>query len=180
MSGKTKISFSLDDSDLAYFRAILRAAKQNAGDVDRSKIEQGVKRLIKDVRAAKRAPTFVMEAVQTLEDLLGVLDDNDYAAPTSVHRSVLAALAYFSDAKDVIPDDIPMVGFLDDAIMIKLVEDELNHEIWGYRKFCKFREGAEQRPWSMIAKQRLPGRLKEKRDEIRAAIREREERDSVA
>ncbi len=180
MSGKTKISFTLDDSDLAYFRAIFRAAKQNAGDVDRSKIQQGVERLIKDVRAAKRAPAFVLEAVQTLEDLLKLLDDKDYSAPANVHRSVLAALAYFADAKDVIPDDIPMVGFLDDAIMIKMVEDELRHELWGYRKFCKFRDGAEQRPWSSIAKQRLPGRLKERRDEIRSEIREREERESAA
>jgi|SRR5262245_4754274 len=180
MSGKTKISFTLDDSDLAYFRAIFRAAKQNAGDVDRAKIEQGVKQLIKDVRTARRAPAFVLEAVQTLEDLLRLLDDKDYAAPAPVHRSVVAALAYFADAKDVIPDDIPMVGFLDDAIMIKLVEDELEHELWGYRKFCKFRDGAEQRPWSSIAKSRLPGRLKEKREEIRAEIREREERSSAA
>jgi uncharacterized membrane protein YkvA (DUF1232 family) len=180
MAGKTKISFHLDDSDLAYFRAIFRAAKQNAEQVERSKIEHGVERLIKDVRAAKRAPQFVLEAVQTLEDLLKLLDDADYAAPASVHRSVLAALAYFGDAKDVIPDDIPMVGFLDDAIMIRLVEDELKHELWGYRTFCKFRDGAEQRPWSPIAKGRLPGRLKEKRDEIRAEIREREERERAA
>ncbi|MEN8159476.1 MAG: YkvA family protein [Myxococcota bacterium] len=180
MAAKTKISFSLDDSDLAYFRAIFRAAKKNAAEVDRSKIEHGVQRLIKDVRSTKRAPHFVLEAVQTLEDLLGVLDDEAYAAPASVHRSVLAALAYFGDAKDVIPDDIPMVGFLDDAIMIKLVEEELRHELWGYRKFCKFRDGAEQRPWSRVAKGRLPQRLKEKRDEIRAAIREREERDRAA
>jgi uncharacterized membrane protein YkvA (DUF1232 family) len=180
MPGKHRISFSLDDSDLAYFHAIFRAAKHNAVEVDRSKIEHGVRRLIKDVRAARRAPHFVLEAVQTLEDLLGVLDDKDYAAPASVHRSVLAALAYFSDAKDVIPDDVPMVGFLDDAIMIKLVEEDLKHELWGYRKFCKFREGAEQRPWSVIAKQRLPRRLKEKRDAIRAEIREREERGQAA
>jgi len=180
MAGKTKISFTLDDSDLAYFRAIFRAAKQNAGEVDRSKIEQGVRRLIQDVREAKRAPSFVLEAVQTLEDLLRLLDDADYAAPAPVHRSVLAALAYFADAKDVIPDDIPMVGFLDDALMIKMVEDELKHELWGYRKFCKFRDGAEQRPWSSVAKGRLPGRLKEKREEIRAEIREREERDRAA
>jgi uncharacterized membrane protein YkvA (DUF1232 family) len=174
---KTKISFSLDDADLAYFRAIFRAAKQNAVDVERAKIEQGVRRLIEDVRKAKRAPGFVLEAVQTLEDLLRLLDDTDYAAPAPVHRSVLAALAYFADAKDVIPDDIPMVGFLDDAIMIRMVDEELKHELWGYRKFCKFRDGAEQRPWSSIAKARLPGRLKEKRDEIRAEIREREERE---
>lgn len=180
MAGKTKISFNLDDADLAYFRAIFRAAKQNAIEVDRSKIEQGVRRLVSDVRSAKRAPSFVLEAVQTLEDLLHMLDDKDYAAPAPVHRSVLAALAYFGDPKDVIPDDVPMVGFLDDAIMIRLVEEDLKHELWGYRKFGKFRDGAEQRPWSVIAKQRLPGRLKEKRDEIRAAIREREERERSA
>ncbi len=177
MAGKTKISFTLDDADLAYFRAIFRAAKQNAADVERPKIEQGVRRLIEDVRKAKRAPGFVLEAVQTLEDLLRLLDDSDYGAPAPVHRSVLAALAYFADAKDVIPDDIPMVGFLDDAIMIRMVDEELKHELWGYRKFCKFRDGAEQRPWSSIAKARLPGRLKERRDEIRAEIREREERE---
>jgi uncharacterized membrane protein YkvA (DUF1232 family) len=135
---------------------------------------------VSDVRRAKRAPSFVLEAVQTLEDLLGVLDDKDYAAPAPVHRAVLAALAYFSDPKDVIPDDVPMVGFLDDAIMIRLVEEDLKHELWGYRKFHKFREGAEQRPWSVIAKQRLPRRLKEKRDAIRAEIREREERGQAA
>lgn len=180
MAGKTKISFSLDDTDLAYFRAILRAAKKNAEHVERSKIEDGVRRLIDDVRKAKRAPHFVLEAVQTLEDLLALLDDEAYAAPPAVHRSVLAALAYFGDAKDVIPDDVPMVGFLDDAIMIKMVEEELKHELWGYRKFSKFRDGAEQRPWSPIAKGRLPGRLKEKRDEIRSEVREREERDRLA
>ena len=42
MAAKTKISFSLDDSDLAYFRAILRAAKKNAAEVERSVIEDGV------------------------------------------------------------------------------------------------------------------------------------------
>ena len=76
---------------------------------------------------------------------------------------------------------IILTGFADmDAIMIRLVEDELKHELWGYRKFCKFRDGAEQRPWSSIAKGRLPGRLKERRDQIRTGIREREERESAA
>ena len=47
MSGKTKISFTLDDSDLAYFRSDLPSREaERAATVDRSKIEQGVKRLI--------------------------------------------------------------------------------------------------------------------------------------
>jgi hypothetical protein len=98
MAGRRRSRSSLDDSDLAYFRAIFRAAKKNAEQVDRSKIEHGVRRLIEDVRKAKRAPGFVIEAVQTLEDLLLLLDDEDYAAPPPVHRAVLAALAYFGES----------------------------------------------------------------------------------
>jgi len=171
---KTKISFTLDDSDIAYFKAIYTAAKKNATEVDRSKIDRGVRKLIKQVRETKRAPAFVLEAVETLDDLLRLLDDEDYAAPTPIRRSVVAALAYFANPQDVIPDDVPLVGFLDDAIMIKFVEEELKDEIWGYRRFCKFRDGAEQRPWAKPAKDRLPGRLKAKRDEIRGKIKERQ------
>jgi len=74
----------------------------------------------------------------------------------------------------VIPDDVPLVGFLDDAIMIKFVEEEMKHELWGYRQFRKFREGAEQRPWSAVARARLPERLAKRRQEIRAKVKARQ------
>ena len=71
----------------------------------------------------------------------------------------------------MIPDYIPGLGFLDDAIMIKLVEDDFKHELWAYRKFRKFREGAEQRPWTSVARQRLPQRLSDFRKELRAKVK---------
>lgn len=174
MSRKIKISFTLDEEDIAYFRAIYRAAKRNASPQDFGETERAVRVLITGVRETKRAPAFVLEAVTTLEDLLRLLDDSDYAAPATVRLAVTAALNYFANPHDAIPDDVPLVGFLDDAIMIKFVEEELKDELWGYRKFCKFRDGAEQRPWSDVAMKRLPGRLKTKRSEIRAAIKQRQ------
>ena len=56
--------------------------------------------------------------------------------------------------------------------MIKFLEEEFEHELGGYRKFCRFRDGAEQRPWTSVASDRLPRRLAEQRKEIRGRDRE--------
>ncbi len=176
MARKLRISFTLDETDTAYFEKIYRAAKQNASPDDWPKISRGVKRLIKEVRTAKKVPSFVVEAITALEDCMLMVDDDQYKAPKAVVSKAVAGLAYFANAKDVIPDDIPMMGFLDDAIMIRFLEEDLAHELWGYRQFRKFRDGAEQRDWTDLAKKRLPPRLEAKRKEIRAKIQVREEK----
>jgi uncharacterized membrane protein YkvA (DUF1232 family) len=173
MAQKFKISFSLEESDVSYFRKLFREARKSAAEQDPREIVAAVEALIARVRETKKLPSFVSEAVIVLEDLVKMINDADYELPKAPRAEVLGALAYFANPEDLIPDQVPGLGFLDDAIMIKILEEEFRHELWGYRQFVKFREGAEQRPWTSVARERLPQRLVEQRRKIRAEVERR-------
>jgi uncharacterized membrane protein YkvA (DUF1232 family) len=72
--------------------------------------------------------------------MIDMLSDIDWRLPHQEAARVLNALAYFAEPEDLIPDNIPGLGFLDDAIMIELVMRELKHEIEAYEDFCDYRE----------------------------------------
>lgn len=173
MAPKFKVTFELDEQDAAYFRGLYRKAKKSAAGLDPDEILRDARKLVKTVRDSKRVPNFVVEAISTLEDMTQIIEDEAYKAPATVRNQVLAGLAYFANPEDLIPDHIPGFGFLDDALMVKFVEEEFRHELWGYRKFRGLSSPAEQRPWTKVGGDRLKKRLEEHRKKIRAQITER-------
>jgi uncharacterized membrane protein YkvA (DUF1232 family) len=178
MAGKSfKVSFTLDEQDADYFRRLFRKAKKAASGLDPDDVLTNAKELVTSVRRSKKTPRFVLDAIGSIEDLTQIIEDEDYNAPKPIRNQVIAALAYFAEAEDLIPDDIPVLGFLDDAIMIKFVEDEFKHELAAYRKFRKFRDGAEVRPWTMVATGRLPARLEGQRSKLRADVDKKKKAD---
>jgi uncharacterized membrane protein YkvA (DUF1232 family) len=174
-----KITFSLDEQDSKYFHELYRAAKKNAKQEDAPRVMAEVRALISRVRSATKVPNFVADAITTLEDLMQMLEDKDYALPRTVAESAIAGLAYFANPQDAIPDHIPALGFLDDAIMISFVAEEFYHELWAYRKFRGFRSGAEQRPWTSVAQGRMPKRLDAYRKELREKVAEKNQADKA-
>ena len=174
-----KVSFTLDEQDVDYFRRLFRKARKGAAGADPESILESAGELVEAVRSANKTPSFVVDAISAIEDLTQIITDEDYNAPKPVRNQVLGALAYFANPDDLIPDEIPVLGFLDDAIMIKFVEEEFKHELWAYRKFAKFRAGAEQRPWTKVASGRLPGRLLTMRKKLRADVVTRKAKDEA-
>lgn len=134
-----RISFELDDSDLKHFRLIMEEARRAAARLAPEDIVAAAEALLEDVPASK-APGFVAERLENLRLMIGMLSDIEWRLPHQEASRVLNALAYFAEPEDLIPDHIPGLGFLDDAIMIELVVRELRHEIEAYRDFCDFRQ----------------------------------------
>ena len=61
-------------------------------------------------------------------------------ADKTVGWRILAAFVYFGDPEDILPDDIPVIGYLDDVIILELVSRELQHVREAYEDYCRYRE----------------------------------------
>lgn len=167
-----KVTFTLRKEDVAHLKRILRRASAAAKRESEEKIVAGALEMAEQVRKAN-PPAYVVQRVDKLETIVAMARDADWALPRSVKTKVLTALAYFTNPTDLIPDPVPGLGFLDDAIMIELVARDLRHEIKGYNDFRRFRESAEQRPWTTVGRAALERRLADRRRQIRAKIQER-------
>ena len=176
---KFKVTFQLDESDAEYFRSLYRKAKKGASEQDVETIIEAARDVVKRVRASKKTPQFVIDAIEVLADLTDIIQDDADAAPPRVKSEVLAALAYFTNPEDLIPDHVPGLGFLDDALMVKFIEEEFKHELWGFRKFRDRRDATEQRPWAGPGSERLQQRLEADRQRIRAEIEERKAKEAT-
>jgi uncharacterized membrane protein YkvA (DUF1232 family) len=164
-----RITFTLSDKDVAHLRRIMRRAAAAAREKDEATIVRSALRMAGSVRAAK-PPEYVLQRVDKLETIVELAQDKDWQLPAPVRRKVLAALTYFCNPTDLIPDAVPGLGFLDDAVMIELVAQELKHETRAYQEFVRFRKSAEQRPWTTAGKASLESRLVNKRKQLRARV----------
>ena len=167
-----KISFELSDKDLRYFRQVLQKVRKGRSAENESVVLGEATALLIEVKNTD-APQFVRSRIAQLAKLIDMVEDKDWRLEGDDRKRVLNALAYFADPDDLIPDRVPGLGYLDDAIMVELVVQDLKHEIEAFDAFVEFRklkrkeksispEGLEKRRAS------LQGRMRRRRRGDRA------------
>lgn len=139
-----RITLEFTDKDLERFRAMARTAMENCEEQSRETIIQNARDLLKQVDE-QVGSDYIRSRLQQLQILIDILEDEGWGMQEVGQKRVLAALAYFNNPEDLIPDHIPGLGFLDDAIMVELLARELKPEIDAYRDFVKYRADAAQR-----------------------------------
>lgn len=173
-----KVTFELADADLDHFRHVMKQARAAAKDREPHEILAAADAVLAGIEE-RNVPDFIGDRLRRLKTLIEMVRDDEWALPDEERSRVLNALGYFAEAEDVIPDDVPGFGFLDDAIMVELVVRELRHEIESYQDFCKFRaanDTADADPdtrieWLTARRQALHSRMRNRRRKDRARRR---------
>lgn len=162
-----RITIEIEPKDLARFHEALKRSRHVAQEADEADILEAAKQAL-DSAPLATAPTYVRKRIAGVQRLITMLEDEAWALPPRIRVDVLEALVYFSDPEDLIPDDIEVIGLLDDAIMLELLLRKLAPVLRAYADFCKFREELVAAP--PATRQEYAVSLARKRDALRLRL----------
>ena len=167
-----KVTFELSDADLRHFRKVAKTARSSAKSVSEPETIANTKTLLEDVKQAS-VPDFIRGRLQNLEKFIRMLEDEDWALTGTNRERIVSALTYFNEPIDLIPDSVPGIGFLDDAIMVQLVVDDLKPDIDAYDDFCEYRKKLDGRRKPKARAAETQASLEARRKQLHGRMRRR-------
>jgi uncharacterized membrane protein YkvA (DUF1232 family) len=168
-----KISFELTDRDLNFFRKALKQSREAVRDADESEIIEAINDVLDEIRKNEPLPDFVGKRIPELESLIRMLTDDEWHLPEGDRERLLATFVYFADPEDILPDDIPVIGYLDDVIIIELVVRELHHVRIAYDDFCQFRDDFDSDKSNIVDPVIRRDRIDRKRQQLHQRMQRR-------
>lgn len=135
-----RITFELEPADIERFHAVLARARRTTLCADEVEVIDAAKYALDHLQVGT-APAYVRKRLIEVQRLIAMLEDEAWALPDPERADVVETLIYFSDPDDLIPDEIEVIGLLDDAIMLELLLRRLRHVRKAYADFCAHRAG---------------------------------------
>lgn len=175
-----RFSIELSDRDLRFFRQALKKSRDAVRHADEAEIIEAVDQVLDEIKSEKPLPDFVEKRIPQLESMIRMLRDEEWGLPKSERETLLATFVYFGDPEDILPDHIPVIGFLDDVIMIELTVRELQHVREAYEDFCQYREDYDNNTRAKIDSAVRRDRIDKRRQNLHQRMKRRLQKEKRA
>jgi len=132
------VSLAIDAEQVTAFDALLHEIHPGAERVDAARITRLAAWLLS--LPAAEAHDVLGERLSRIEELRAMVDDPDWDCAEADCATVRKLLRYLDQADDLIPDTIPLLGQLDDVLLLELAWPAVSDEAEEYRDFRLYRE----------------------------------------
>ncbi len=134
----TQGNVKLRSDAIARFDALLHEIHPDAARVDPERLQRLMNWLL--ALPAERAHDALDRRLRRVHELRAMVDDPDWNTAPAVVARLLKLLAYIDRDDDLIADHEPMLGLLDDVLLIELAWPAFADEAVEYRDFCAYRD----------------------------------------
>lgn len=132
-------------ADLARFNACVAQVAPGMPTLDGPQLAGAARRLSRAVGAGNES-RFIQTRMRRVCEMRALLGDAQWTCEPQLRERMQAVVAYIDDAPGLVPDDVPGIGGLDDALLVDLAMESLRGELDEYADFCRYRasEAARQ------------------------------------
>lgn len=129
--------FALDAEAIEQFNLQLHELNPDAPHIDADAVASVARWL--SAQPADEAASLLQARLGRTPELRAMMVDGDWSMEPTTRRAIEHLLDYIEESEDLIPDRMPLVGRLDDALMMELAWPAIADELDDYRDFCQFR-----------------------------------------
>jgi uncharacterized membrane protein YkvA (DUF1232 family) len=131
-------SFELDNGALEHFNRLLSVLDARHHALAPDQLATAAREL-DDQLEVDRAPACILQRMRRAGVIELMLKDLEWATPGEAREPAELVVAYVRGATDLIPDRLPRVGRLDDAIVVDAAWDGLAREVADFIEFRRLR-----------------------------------------
>ena len=117
------VSFQLTQEDIIRYREQI---SNTLLSMEKEVLEK-IPGKLQELMRVKIYSTFIVDLIRDVERLFIILTEVNHIT-NDVKRMIIFALSYFIKEKDEIPDSIDILCYLDDAVIVRWVVDEIKKE----------------------------------------------------
>jgi len=129
---------ALSGPAVAQFDALVHELYPDAARVDQNRLQQLAAWLLS--LSPESAQDELKARLQYIEELRAMLDDPGWDSDQAMRSRIDKLLAYIDRDDDLIPDRVPLLGLLDDVLLLELAWPAFADEVEEYRDFCSYRQ----------------------------------------
>jgi uncharacterized membrane protein YkvA (DUF1232 family) len=139
--GPARDALAFDPARVAAFDALLHEIHPDARRITPDELAGLAEWLLRLPEAEARM--VLAERIARIEELRRMLADRDWDARSADRARVRKLVGYLDQGEDLIPDRMPLLGLLDDVLLLELAWPAVCDEAEEYRDYCAWRSQAQ-------------------------------------
>lgn len=131
------LQLNLDESALVPFESALDASSTAGAAQPTGALLRAAREHVDRVEG-RNGPAYMSGHVATVNRMIAFVENTEFSSETAVRAAALGALSYFAEPHDLIPDNDPNFGLLDDAIVLDLAITRCGSAWQAFNEFVDF------------------------------------------